>query len=109
VSVQYYAKPEILFEVGKENFDPIPEVDSAVIKITNSECGIPNAETKKFFRVVKAGFSAKRKTLINNLSSSLHLEKKAVEEKIKAVGLKPTARAQELSVDDWEKITVLLI
>jgi 16S rRNA (adenine1518-N6/adenine1519-N6)-dimethyltransferase len=115
ISVQYYADTEILFEVGKENFDPVPEVDSAIIKITpyfpsplQGEGGRRPDEIKAFFRVVKAGFSAKRKTLINNLSNGLHLDKTLVEEKIKKVGLLPTARAQELSVEDWKKIVSLL-
>jgi len=111
VSVQYYADAEILFEVRKENFDPVPEVDSAVIRIIPHPSPLPKKGEgdfgKKFFQIVKAGFSAKRKTLVNNLANSLHLEKSIVEEKIKTAGLKPTARAQELSVEDWKKITAL--
>jgi 16S rRNA (adenine1518-N6/adenine1519-N6)-dimethyltransferase len=116
VSVQYYAQAEIIFEVNRKCFDPVPEVDSSVIKISNlayRQAGlksqISKMEQNKFFRVVRAGFCAKRKTLSNNLSNSLHLDKKEVEEKIKAVGFKPTARAQELSVEDWKNIAELLI
>ncbi|HRY82510.1 MAG TPA: 16S rRNA (adenine(1518)-N(6)/adenine(1519)-N(6))-dimethyltransferase RsmA [Candidatus Moranbacteria bacterium] len=112
VSVQYYSKPELLFYVDKKSFYPVPEVDSAVIKISgirNYESGIMNQEeTKKFFRIVKAGFSAKRKMLLNNLSSSLHLEKKQVEEKLKKVGISPASRAQELSMEDWKNIATLI-
>lgn len=102
VSVQYYANAEILFEVSRDSFFPVPEVDSAVIKISNIKK--QNTDSKKFFRIVKAGFSAKRKTLINNLSNGLHLEKDIIEEKIKTAGLKPTVRAQELSISDWKKL-----
>jgi len=103
VSVQYYATSEILFNVPRESFFPVPEVHSAVIKI------IPKNKFSRdidyaFFKIVKAGFSAKRKTLINNLSNTFHLEKTVVEEKIKTIGLKPTVRAQELSVEDWQKL-----
>jgi 16S rRNA (adenine1518-N6/adenine1519-N6)-dimethyltransferase len=106
VSVQYYAKAEILFEVGKENFDPVPEVDSAVICITyNMKQRTRNKEyNRKFFQVVRAGFCAKRKTLANNLANSFHLDKKEVEEKLKKVGLTSKTRAQELSVEDWKKL-----
>lgn len=109
VSVQYYADAEILFYVGKENFEPVPEVDSAVIRVT---CNMKHetrdkAYNQKFFRIVKAGFSAKRKTLANNLANSLHLPKTEVGEKLKTAGLKPTARAQELSVEDWKKLVNL--
>ncbi|HCO99348.1 MAG TPA: ribosomal RNA small subunit methyltransferase A, partial [Candidatus Moranbacteria bacterium] len=106
VSVQYYAKAEFLFTVFKESFDPVPKVDSAIIKIThNSQLTTDNKEkTKKFFRVVKSGFSAKRKTLINNLSNGLQIDKKEIEEKLGSIGFSPSVRAQELGVDDWKKL-----
>lgn len=107
VSVQYRAKAEILFEVDRKSFYPVPEVDSAVIKISNIQK--KNKEnSKKFFRVVKAGFSSKRKTLLNNLSSSLHLEKEVIEKTLQKINIKPNQRAQELSINDWEKLTNLI-
>lgn len=110
VSVQYYADAEILFEVGKENFDPVPEVDSCVIKITKHKLQNTNKiQRTDFFKIVRAGFSAKRKTLINNLANSLHLDKNVVEKEIKKVGLSPTVRAQELSMEDWKKLTKLFL
>ncbi|HPN54629.1 MAG TPA: 16S rRNA (adenine(1518)-N(6)/adenine(1519)-N(6))-dimethyltransferase RsmA [Candidatus Moranbacteria bacterium] len=110
VSVQYYAKPEYLFTVPKTAFEPVPKVDSAVIKvIRNKEQKTRNKdEVKKFFRIVRAGFSAKRKTLANNLSSSLKLDKKTVEEKIESIGFLKNVRAQELGVEDWKKLTEIL-
>jgi len=107
VSVQYYAKPELLFYVDKKSFYPVPEVDSAIIKITSIKKNPKEEEIKNFFRIVRSGFSAKRKTLVNNLSNGLHLEKDAMEEKIKIAGLKSTARAQELSIEDWKKLAAL--
>lgn len=118
VSVQYYAIPELLFHVPKTAFWPVPEVDSAVIKITprsSSPLGRGWLEgsgegkiskNKKFFKVVRAGFCAKRKRLSNNLSSSFHLDKKVAEEKIKKAGINPSSRAQELSVLDWKKLEI---
>lgn len=106
VSVQYYAKPEYLFTVPKTAFDPIPKVDSAILKVTRNKKQETNdkEETKKFFRIVKAGFSAKRKTLVNNLSSGLQLEKKTVEEKLLSIGFSANTRAQQLGVEDWRKL-----
>ena len=111
VSVQYYAKPEFLFTVFKQSFEPMPKVDSAIIRITqNMEHGtITKEETKKFFRIVRAGFSAKRKTLINNLANGLQIEKKVVEEKLISLGFSPNTRAQELGVEDWKKIADILV
>jgi len=106
VSVQYYAQPELLFYINKKAFWPIPEVDSAAVRIEarrkKPEEG--SIETKKFFRVVKAGFSAKRKTLLNNLSGSLCLDRKMTEKKLKKIPLSGTQRAQELSVEDWKEL-----
>ncbi len=119
VSVQYYAKPEIVSIVAKENFWPVPEVDSAIIKlrIKNYELrinGWPNPllakergknldvdKEKEFFRLVKIGFSAKRKMLKNNLSAGLKIDPEIMENKLKLVGFSPKIRAQELSVADW--------
>jgi 16S rRNA (adenine1518-N6/adenine1519-N6)-dimethyltransferase len=109
VSVQYYAHPELLFYVDKNAFYPAPKVDSAVIHIA---CKMKHEardrdEAKKFFGVVRAGFSAKRKMLSNNLASGFHLGKKEVEEKLKKSGISPIARAQELSIEDWRRLTRL--
>ena len=104
VSVQYYAKPELLFYVDKSNFSPAPEVDSAVLRISNFQFPISNPERNNFFRVVRSGFCAKRKTLVNNLVNSFHLDKRDVEEKIKKVRILPTSRAQELDIRKWKKL-----
>jgi len=105
-SVQYYGAAEILFEVNKKSFFPIPKVDSAVIKIIPQK-SFDKELDKKFFRIVKAGFSAKRKTLLNTFSSSLQLDKNIVEEKLKSAGISPAARAQELSIGQWEVLVKL--
>jgi 16S rRNA (adenine1518-N6/adenine1519-N6)-dimethyltransferase len=110
LSVQYYGLPALLFPVKNTSFDPIPAVDSAVIKIIcHPQSQIPNAtETKSFFRLIRAGFCAKRKTLANNLSSSLHFEKKTVENKLQKINFPANVRSQELSLDDWKKLLPLL-
>lgn len=110
VSVQYYAEAEYLFTVPRTAFDPAPKVDSAIIKISrNKEQGIiSKEENKKFFRMVKAGFAAKRKTLANNLSNSFQLDKNEVEKKLVTLGFSANTRAQELTVTDWKKLLEVL-
>lgn len=110
VAVQYYAQAEMLFEVSKKSFDPQPKIDSAIIKIVTSFQSevVGKEESKKFFRIVKAGFSAKRKTLVNNLANSLHLEKAEVERTLEDNGFSKNTRAQELSVADWKILTNVL-
>jgi len=102
ISVKFYADPEILFEVPRENFEPVPKVDSVVIKIKRKN-KIPDVDIKKFFSLVKAGFSAKRKMLNNNLIN-LGYSKTELLEILKKAGLEPTVRAEKLRVVDWVKI-----
>ncbi|MDD5464644.1 MAG: rRNA adenine N-6-methyltransferase family protein, partial [Candidatus Moranbacteria bacterium] len=82
------------------------KVDSAIIKITPNK-NFDKDLDKKFFRLVKAGFSAKRKTLINNLTNSLQLDKTIVGEKLKALSISENARAQELAIEDWQRLAKL--
>ncbi|MFA7319290.1 MAG: 16S rRNA (adenine(1518)-N(6)/adenine(1519)-N(6))-dimethyltransferase RsmA [Parcubacteria group bacterium] len=105
VSVQYYATPKILFHVDRKSFWPVPAVDSAVIRIVPAGKNPDKKEIDNFFRTVKAGFGAKRKTLSNNLSASLRLDKKIIGEKLKTANLAPTIRAQELSIKDWKDLS----
>jgi 16S rRNA (adenine1518-N6/adenine1519-N6)-dimethyltransferase len=99
ISVKFYAEPKILFEVPRENFDPIPEVDSVVIRLKRKE-NIPEIDVRQFFSLVKTGFSAKRKMLINNLANLGHPRAELLEI-LKKAGLEPTIRAEKLNVEDW--------
>jgi len=101
-SVQYYAKSEYIMDVKKELFDPVPKVDSAVIKISRGQKPAFEADIKKLFRLVKAGFGEKRKMLRNSISGGLGIDTSLVENLLEDCKLKPTARAQELSLKDWQ-------
>ena len=103
ISVQLYARGNIVTNVPGNNFWPAPEVESSVIHLTLKTSDI-NVDEKKFFQLVKFGFSAKRKMLKNNLANSFHIDQKIVEEKIVKVGFSPKTRAQELSVGDWKRL-----
>ena len=104
LSVQIYGEPEIISFVGKDSFYPAPEVDSAIIRIRNIRKDKGDEYYRKMFRLIKIGFSSKRKKLSSNLSGGLHLEKSEVEKKLDSIGIGPNARAQELSLQDWEKV-----
>lgn len=103
VSVQFYADPKIIRYVPKEDFYPQPEVDSAIIKLKVKSEKLKVNE-KDFFRLVKFGFSSKRKMLKNNLAGGYHITQKEAENIIKNAGFNPKIRAQELSVSDWKKL-----
>ena len=106
VSVQYYSKPEIIDYIPRRSFYPAPEVDSAIIKLVPREQFVTYREnTKNFFRIVRAGFSGKRKQLINSLARGLKIKKDTIESKLKAAGVDPRRRAETLTLEEWQKIT----
>lgn len=98
VMADYYAEAEKLFEVSRGSFFPAPQVDSAVIRLSvrPAPAGSPR-ETAAFFRLVKAAFSQKRKTLCNAVSSALQCSKGTVSEALAACGLSPSVRAEALT------------
>jgi 16S rRNA (adenine1518-N6/adenine1519-N6)-dimethyltransferase len=104
VSVQFYAKPEIISFVSKKCFWPVPKVDSAIIKISKIKEKGAISNEKLFFKIVKAGFSQPRKQLINNLSKKLKIDKNKVRKWLLENGVLPEKRAEALSVKDWEKL-----
>ncbi|MFZ1654426.1 MAG: 16S rRNA (adenine(1518)-N(6)/adenine(1519)-N(6))-dimethyltransferase RsmA [Candidatus Moraniibacteriota bacterium] len=100
---QYYSDATLAFVVPRGAFDPVPKVDSAVVHLVPKRPFDPEAD-RQFFRLARAGFAARRKTLLNNLSSSLHLEKTVVASALDAARLQSDIRAQVLSVSDWEML-----
>ncbi len=108
-SVQFYAKPEIIAFVSKKNFNPAPEVDTAIIKINVlQEPRIKVDDVNKFFKILKIGFSQKRKQLHNNFSSGLHISKEETKELLQKAGIDSERRAQTLSLEEWAKLYRIL-
>jgi len=97
---QYYADVTKELFVPKSAFSPEPKVDSAVIRLSPKRRFSLEAD-RGLFRVARAGFAARRKTLANNLSSSFRIPRKEIEVVLSSLGLHPLVRAQELSVEDW--------
>ncbi len=108
VSVQHYAEPEIIRQVRAEYFWPAPEVDSAVIRFTVKPPVFSPEQDKLFFRLVKAGFSAKRKMLKNNLSGGLRIEQEKIIAALKSVGIGDKERAESLSLEKWYQLFAAL-
>jgi len=104
ISVQFFGKPEIISYVPKESFWPEPKVDSAIIKITDIKKP-KDVSIKKFFELVKAGFSSPRKQLVNNLSKKFYLNKEEIKKALAECGLNIQARAENLSIKDWICLT----
>jgi 16S rRNA (adenine1518-N6/adenine1519-N6)-dimethyltransferase len=119
VSIQYFGNPHIVREVTKECFWPEPKVDSAVIMIdgikTDSQIQEENRKNgykfsqKQFFQVVKAGFSAKRKQIHNNLTNSFHTNADIIRQILVECDIKPELRPQDIQINSWKMITNALI
>jgi 16S rRNA (adenine1518-N6/adenine1519-N6)-dimethyltransferase len=105
IAAQVYAEAELGTEVPREYFTPPPQVDSQVIILkTRSSSFIDGVDEKHFFRIVKAGFAARRKKLRSSLSAGLSLSKEEVEQTLISVSIDPNSRAQDLSINDWLKL-----
>jgi 16S rRNA (adenine1518-N6/adenine1519-N6)-dimethyltransferase len=102
VSVQYYAKPKILFTIPRGCFVPSPKVDSVLIQITPKGVG----RNDEFFKLVKAGFSHPRKQLVGNLVKELKLNREIIAKWLSDNNLKPGERAEVLSSSQWENLFI---
>jgi 16S rRNA (adenine1518-N6/adenine1519-N6)-dimethyltransferase len=105
VTAQFYCEASLGTFVPARLFTPPPKVDSQVLVLRYREKPLfEGVDPKKFFRLVKAGFSQKRKTLQNSLSGGLAIGKQETAELLKAADIPPTARAQELSLEEWHQL-----
>ena len=96
VMADYYAAAQLLFDVSRGSFYPVPQVDSAVIRLSVRPVpAAAPADTAAFFRLVKAAFSQKRKTLANSFGRNY--DKKKIQEAIELLDYPTTVRAEELS------------
>lgn len=106
LSVQLYGSPTIVTLIPADAFLPQPKVDSAVVRIDlYDQPAIEDDLIEDLFRLAKAGFSQKRKTLRNALSAGLHMSKSDVVDLLVNVGVDPKRRAETLSLEEWGRIT----
>ncbi len=108
-AVRYYSEPKLLFRVNRGSFIPSPNVDSEVIKLEITDKNkLPNDVEKMLFRLIRSGFSQRRKQLLNPLSGELKMSKEELCGVFSAVGIKPTARAEELKLEDYIELAKML-
>jgi 16S rRNA (adenine1518-N6/adenine1519-N6)-dimethyltransferase len=102
VTAQYYWEVSLGRIVEAELFTPAPKVDSQILIMRyRTEPLFEDVDTKQFFRLVKAGFSQKRKTLQNSLSGGLAISKDQAKALLDTADIPVNTRAQMLSLDDW--------
>lgn len=105
ISAQIFAEAELDIEVPRQFFTPPPKVDSQVVVLrTRDEPLVAKKDEKLFFHLVKAGFSAKRKKLRSSMSAGLAISKTEAEQLLKTAGIDPEQRAEDLSIDDWQRL-----
>lgn len=105
IAVRYYCKPKVLFQVSRGSFMPAPDVDSTVIRLDiRKQPAVDVKREEDFFRVVKAAFSQRRKTLSNTLSSGLSMNKTQIAELLERAGVASNLRAEQLSMQQFADI-----
>ena len=107
LAVQYYAKPEIVLNVPPTCFMPRPNVGSAVIRLKKHEtCPVQVDDAEFMFRLIRASFNQRRKTLANGLSNSseLTLSKEKIAEAIESLGVSPSIRGEALTLEQFAQL-----
>ena len=100
LAVAYYAEPEKLFDVSRGSFLPAPNVDSAVIRLkVRGTSPVAVEDERLMFRLIKAGYGQRRKTLLNSLSSVA--DKDRLRQAFSAAGVSPAARAEALTLQQF--------
>lgn len=111
LAVQYYARPEIVANVPPNCFIPRPKVGSAVIRLTRHQTPPVQVQDEDFlFRIIRASFNQRRKTLVNSLNNSpeLQLTKEQVTKALEQMGLPAAVRGETLTLEQFAELTELL-
>ncbi len=104
LAVDFYADSKIIDYVSKENFYPIPKVDSAILYIYNIKKWSYDIDEKKVWQLIKRGYAKKRKKLFNNLLSDEDIDKNHLAEIFEKINLDQNIRAEKLTKDQWLSI-----
>ena len=105
VSVQFYCDVSLGMVVPAKLFTPPPKVDSQILICKYRQKPLfDDVDSKKFFQIVKAGFSQRRKKLRSSLAAGLHIDKSGAEQLLHTAGIDPNARPQELSLQQWHNL-----
>jgi len=105
ISAQVFAEVELGDTVPAALFTPPPKVDSAVVILrARAQSLVDDMDEKDFFRLVKAGFSAKRKKLRGSLAGGLGISKDQAADFLVEAGITPDSRAEDLSIEQWHAL-----
>ncbi|MCY3779463.1 MAG: 16S rRNA (adenine(1518)-N(6)/adenine(1519)-N(6))-dimethyltransferase RsmA [Chloroflexi bacterium] len=106
IATQFYGQPRIIGKLSPALFWPRPNIHSAIMRIeTHAAAPVTVPSTGAFFRVLRAGFSLKRKQLKNSLGSGLGIKAREATALLQATGIDPQRRAETLSLEEWARLT----
>lgn len=103
VSINYYAEPAIVIDVPRDNFNPVPDVDSCVVNLKVRKQYMTLKDEKTFFKVIKAAFSQRRKNIGNSLTG-IGKTKQEIKEMLDTLEIDSNLRAENLSIETFAKI-----
>ena len=109
VSVQYYCAVGLGPVVPAALFFPPPKVDSQILMLEYKGPHYKNVDTKKYFQIVRAGFSERRKKLRSSLAGGLRINKLESSRLLEEAGIDPRRRAQELTLAEWHNLYLELM
>jgi len=102
ISIQFYGRPGIISQVPARAFYPPPEVDSAILRIdVYHQPAVAVTDPEDFFELVRAGFAASRKQIVNSLALGLSLPKAEASLLLEMAGIAPQRRAETLTLEEW--------
>ncbi|MFH0873525.1 MAG: 16S rRNA (adenine(1518)-N(6)/adenine(1519)-N(6))-dimethyltransferase RsmA [Candidatus Komeilibacteria bacterium] len=104
LAVQFYSIPEAIKKVPAKSFWPVPQVDSAIIRLSQIHSWNYSAPEKPVWQLIRIGFSSKRKKLVNNLAAGLQISKSEAEKMVVAIGLDSNVRAEDLTKEQWVEL-----
>ena len=104
-ATQYWADPEIILHLKAKEFDPPPEVDSAVIKLATRTLATSELETKNYYKLIHIIFKQPRKTLANNLKDGLGISRAEIEKILNSLNLPLNSRPQDISIEQIIKLS----
>lgn len=108
VKSQYYGQPEIVLDVPRILFTPPPQVDSAFVTMPLRKAGeraFQGKQEELFLKIVTAAFAMRRKTLLNNLMNTFHLEREKAEQWLTGCGIENTRRGETLTLKEFIQLT----
>lgn len=108
VMINFYCNQQITRNVSRKMFYPMPNVDSAVIRLDRKQLDVDKIFVNKFSKVVNSSFAMRRKTLVNNLTKNLNISREEVVKVLQKLNINEMARAEELTLEDYKNLTAEL-